>query len=165
MYKVDVIHPNGSRADLESIERQLYDCAREANEGVAEPPVGILTATHRDNWANAFEELMKSPTNVASFEAVKDALFVVCLDDYSAKHNADDAHQQFFHNGDGSNRWFDKAIQLIVTNNGRAGVNGEHSPADAVIPARLFEYAIQKWVLFFYYYSLLRKTKTLTINY
>lgn len=31
---------------------------------------------------------------------------------------------------DGHNRWFDKAIQLIVCENGRAGINMEHSGFD-----------------------------------
>jgi carnitine O-acetyltransferase len=28
----------------------------------------------------------------------------------------------------GHNRWFDKSIQLIVCENGKAGINMEHSP-------------------------------------
>lgn len=31
---------------------------------------------------------------------------------------------------DGHNRWFDKSIQLIVCDNGRAGINMEHSGFD-----------------------------------
>ena len=32
----------------------------------------------------------------------------------------------------GSNRWFDKSIQLICTNNGKAGLVGEHSMMDGM---------------------------------
>lgn len=32
----------------------------------------------------------------------------------------------------GHNRWFDKSIQLIVTNNGKAGLVGEHSMMDGM---------------------------------
>jgi Choline/Carnitine o-acyltransferase len=32
----------------------------------------------------------------------------------------------------GRNRWFDKSIQIIVTNNGKAGFLGEHSMMDGM---------------------------------
>ena len=48
------------------------------------------------------------------------------------------------HNFDGSNRWFDKPIQLIVANNGRAGVNAEHTPVDAMAAGRAFNYILEK---------------------
>lgn len=41
----------------------------------------------------------------------------------------------------GLNRWFDKAITLVVEPNGRAGLLGEHSPCDALIPSILAEFA------------------------
>jgi carnitine O-acetyltransferase len=66
-----------------------------------------------------------SKQNAENFKIIQDALFVLCLDDHSAPANLDKAHLQFFHNNDASNRWFDKAIQLIVASNGRAGINGE----------------------------------------
>lgn len=48
-----------------------------------------------------------------------------------------------FHGQEARNRWFDKSIQLIVENNGRAGVNGEHSPVDAIIPFNAFNHVLQ----------------------
>jgi len=41
-----------------------------------------------------------------------------------------------FH-GDGKNRWFDKSLQLIVFANGCAGINAEHSYADAMVMVNL----------------------------
>lgn len=66
-----------------------------------------------------------SARNAENFEVIRNALFVLCLDDHSAPANLDKAHLQFFHNNGAKNRWFDKAIQLIVASNGRAGINGE----------------------------------------
>ena len=65
------------------------------------------------------------PINQESLKTIEDALFVLCLDDYSVKPNPDFSHQQFFHSMNGRNRWFDKGIQIIVAPNGRAGANGE----------------------------------------
>ena len=35
------------------------------------------------------------------------------------------------------NRWFDKALSIFVETNGRAGMMGEHSPCDALLPCEL----------------------------
>lgn len=40
------------------------------------------------------------------------------------------------------NRWFDKGITLIVENNGRAGMMGEHSPVDALVPSIVADYSL-----------------------
>jgi carnitine O-acetyltransferase len=40
------------------------------------------------------------------------------------------------------NRWFDKAVTLIVESNTRAGAMGEHSPVDALVPSIVAEYAV-----------------------
>ena len=40
------------------------------------------------------------------------------------------------------NRWFDKPITLVVERNSRAGMTGEHSPVDALVPSIVAEYAL-----------------------
>lgn len=42
----------------------------------------------------------------------------------------------------GRNRWFDKAISVMVETNGRASLMGEHSPADALIPSYVVDHAV-----------------------
>jgi Choline/Carnitine o-acyltransferase len=89
-------------------------------------PITQLTAGDRDNWYNAHVHLSKlSKENVKSFKEIESALFAVCLDDTGVRKNIDESHLKFFHNRDASNRWFDKSIQLIISNSGRAGLNGE----------------------------------------
>lgn len=44
----------------------------------------------------------------------------------------------------GRNRWFDKAVSVLVETNGRAGIMGEHSPVDALIPSIAVEYVLDK---------------------
>lgn len=41
-------------------------------------------------------------------------------------------------------RWFDKMFQLIFFKNGRAGLNGEHTPLDAPALVRFFIFRIAK---------------------
>jgi carnitine O-acetyltransferase len=42
----------------------------------------------------------------------------------------------------GRSRWFDKSINMSVERDGRASVNGEHSPCEALIPAIAVDYAL-----------------------
>lgn len=42
----------------------------------------------------------------------------------------------------GRNRWFDKALTLIVESNTRAGAMGEHSFVDALVPSIVCDYAV-----------------------
>jgi hypothetical protein len=47
-----------------------------------------------------------------------------------------DAHVRNTSSGvNGLNRWFDKSLTVSIESNGRAGMNGEHSPCDALIPS------------------------------
>eukprot|EP00842_Homolaphlyctis_polyrhiza_P006421 jgi/Hompol1/6780/HPOL_005099-RA len=143
IYKVDVFQPDGTRVPLQEIERQLFAVGRDSLESEAQPAVGILTAGHRDKWFKAYSKMRElSPTNIASFDAINDALFALCLDDRSSHYNINASHHQIFHNYTGNNRWFDKAISFIVASNGQAGVNGEHTPADAVVPGNMMSYIV-----------------------
>mmetsp|Transcript_23857 Transcript_23857/g.52736 ORF Transcript_23857/g.52736 Transcript_23857/m.52736 type:complete len:671 (-) Transcript_23857:994-3006(-) len=112
--------------------------------------IGVLTSLGRKQWATAREEIIKySPVkNSESFEIVDSALFVLVLDDFVPK-NKDEAAANMLHgsyelsewktegyayanefqSGSCTNRWYDK-LQIIVTANGGAGINFEHSAID-----------------------------------
>ncbi|CAG8607451.1 18029_t:CDS:10 [Gigaspora rosea] len=132
----------GERVPIKEIKRQLQFVVDQVNNTTElQPPIGLLTGEHRDTWATARKNLESSSAeNKISFEAIDTALFGIALDDYPTDTDIDISHLNFFHAYNGRNRWFDKALQIIVANNGRAGVNGEHSPSDAVIPGRMFDY-------------------------
>lgn len=137
-YKVPVYRSDNSRLTNKELETLMMECVADANHSPNQKNIPILTAGHRDNWAEALEKLSKKPLNQEAHEAIRTALFAVCLDDRSSVGTPTACAGQFFHNYGGKNRWYDKAIQLIVSNNGRAGVNGEHTPCDAIIPATIF---------------------------
>ncbi len=122
--------------------RSLQNIINHENNNKSEGDgVGILTADDRDSWGEARELL--HPGNEDTFKAIENALFVVCLD--PAFHAATNLDEDRMHtltaqhavHGQGlgnctSNRWFDKAIQVFVTESGESGVSYEHSPAEAV---------------------------------
>jgi len=113
--------------------------------------LGVLTSLDRTQWAQAREEIIRHAptTNTESFAIVDSALFVLVLDDCSprTKHEAaanmlhgsyelaehhpeDSAYNAIeYQVGSCTNRWYDK-LQIIVTSDGGAGINFEHSAID-----------------------------------
>ncbi|KAJ1497780.1 hypothetical protein HMI55_005306 [Coelomomyces lativittatus] len=109
------------------------------NNHPQQPPIGVLTSENRDTWAHLRQLLMQHEKNRAHLECIESALFVASLDDTVSPAT----HDHFFHHH-GRNRWFDKSINLVVLPDGQAGVNGEHSPCDAVVPGKIFNWVVQK---------------------
>ncbi|ORZ31786.1 acyltransferase ChoActase/COT/CPT [Catenaria anguillulae PL171] len=145
LFRVPVFDVQGRRIAVEEIERMLAQVV----DQVTAPgfkhdfPVTVLTAEHRDTWAKARIHLLSlSPTNKASLSEVESALFTVSLDDFAPGPDLDEGHRVIAHALDGHNRWYDKALNVVVTANGRGGCNGEHSPQDALTPAIMFEHVL-----------------------
>lgn len=90
-------------------------------------------------WLQYRENLIKSsPENRQLLEKIESSDFVVCLDD-SKPITRDESSRACWH-GDGRNRFFDKPLQFIVFENGKAGFMGEHSCMDGMVTCRLNEY-------------------------
>ncbi|KAI9225849.1 MAG: acyltransferase ChoActase/COT/CPT [Piptocephalis tieghemiana] len=148
-FEVPVYSEKGERLSTESIERQLDQVVKmtekETSSDLKTPFPGILTTENRDVWAEAREKLHSlSHTNQNSLTAIDQALFAVCLDKEGADMSTTEFAAQLFHANGGRNRWYDKTLQLILAPDGKAGVNGEHSAADAVIPGNFFNWMIQE---------------------
>lgn len=107
----------------------------------ASPPIGALTCDNRDIWAaNRDEILNASPKNAALLRKLESAAFLLCLDD-GRPVTKDEVSRACWH-GDGENRWFDKSLQFIVFENGKAGFCGEHSLMDATPTARMCDFVV-----------------------
>lgn len=129
-FRLDVLGPDGTPHSLADLAAGLR-AVREIGAEPAAPgtSVGHLTTMARAEWAAARAELLAAhPDNAAALDTVETALFCVCLEDVAPA----DAHQAgdelLF--GDRGNRWFDKALSLIVFADGRAGINVEHCELD-----------------------------------
>ncbi|OBZ72572.1 Choline O-acetyltransferase [Grifola frondosa] len=127
-------------------------------------PIGVLTTDERGRWAENLQYLLSlSPTNHQSFNAINSSVFAVSLDHYTYALSDSSsgsplplpppdspleltAHLHNVRSGRGDrpvhNRWYDKPIDLVVECNTRAGVLGEHSPCDALVPSIIAEYAV-----------------------
>ncbi|POM22384.1 Choline/Carnitine o-acyltransferase [Actinomadura rubteroloni] len=130
MFRMDVIGPDGvphTPADLAAGLRAVRkEGAARAAAGTAP---GHLTTKARAAWAASRAALLAlDPANADALDTVETALFCVCLDDVAPK----DDHEATDHllHGDSGNRWFDKAVSLIVFADGSAGINIEHCGLD-----------------------------------
>jgi carnitine O-acetyltransferase len=93
---------------------------------------------------DVFRQLISmDAVNHEILQRIEKAMFVVCLDDATPQ----SYDEQAFHiiGGDANNRWFDKVCQLIIFSNGKAGINGEHSPLDATVYVPLLEFVLIKY--------------------
>ncbi|ORZ34834.1 acyltransferase ChoActase/COT/CPT [Catenaria anguillulae PL171] len=138
IFKLPILGDKGQRPSVATIHDMLKSITRLATTATPQPPVGLLTAEDRDLWAKSRLDLeLASDRNRTTFRDIDSALFAVALDDSTGGLSPEATHGQIFHNH-GRNRWFDKPIVLCVLPTGRAGVNGEHTPSDAVVPGAVF---------------------------
>lgn len=121
-------------------------------------PFGVFTTESRRVWANIRDYVFQSsdPANWKNLKIIDSALFVICLDDVSfgsGQKNelvksllcgtsdihldpSNTARPFGVQRGTCLNRWYDK-LQLIVSRDGKAGINFEHTGIDGHTVLRL----------------------------
>ncbi|XP_062920300.1 carnitine O-palmitoyltransferase 2, mitochondrial isoform X1 [Mobula hypostoma] len=97
-------------------------------------PLGYLTSEHRDVWSSLRQRLLEAG-NKEALNKIDSAVFCVCLDDITIKDHRELSHNML--HGNGLNRWYDKSFSFILTKDGSASVNFEHSWGDGVAVLRL----------------------------
>ncbi|KAM3822066.1 palmitoyl thioesterase CPT1C [Vipera latastei] len=107
-----------------------------------------MTAGERDSWARARNTYFQSGINKESLNIIEKAAFFLTLDTSEQglrgpnPGQALDVYAKSLLHGHCCDRWFDKSFNLIVYRNGKAGINAEHSWADAPIVGHLWEYTL-----------------------
>ena len=129
IYVLDVVAENGiphSYTDIEAGMAAILEASAGARD---ERSVGHLTTMRRAEWAKTREILKSaSPQNQDNLDLIETALFAINLDDVTPENDLE-ACDDLLHGGPG-NRWYDTALQLIVFENGMAGINIEHCGLD-----------------------------------
>ncbi|WWC92892.1 uncharacterized protein L201_007854 [Kwoniella dendrophila CBS 6074] len=163
VYSVDIFSlnsPDGipeplSPSEIEQrIKAAVSDAKSRKDGGKKASQVGVLTADERDNWTKNREHLvLLSPENRSTLNSISTSLLALSLDPYTLPSTSSDdplrlpsVDSQIRNTASGidgaRNRWFDKAVSVMVEANGRAGIMGEHSPVDALIPSIVGEYVL-----------------------
>jgi carnitine O-acetyltransferase len=132
-FAVDFIDKStGLPYPIDVLEDRLMKCIRIADdESGAEPlELGWLTSQDRDSWADARDEMIRvgGSKMEEALELLESGAFMLNLDDEEVVSRKQCA-ELFLHGNisSGHNRWFDKSIQILCGNNGKAGLCGEHS--------------------------------------
>ncbi len=137
LYRLEVTDTAGRMRSIESLGRaiqQLLDTAPAKG-----PDIGICSTADRDTTASLHQQLMQSAVNADSYRLVRDALFLLVLDEESKD------KQEFLHNLllSGHNRWYDKPVQLVITPDGYLGVNIEHAGLDGTTCLGILDQLLQ----------------------
>lgn len=122
-----------SRAVLEDLISQVVEQPTPDNT----LKLGWLTSWNRDEWAHTRKLLLKEGGSKMkkALERLEGALLVINLDIGTKAESLQHQAETFWHGGmAGGNRWWDKSIQLAVTEDGSWSYLGEHSMADGLLP-------------------------------
>ncbi|RVE42779.1 hypothetical protein evm_012563 [Chilo suppressalis] len=135
-YTFDLFDVNGNLLSPGEILGNLTKIVNDATP-FNDYPVGVLTCQNRDTWAKQ-RDYLEATGNKNVLHKIDTGILNLVLDKEVLN---DDKHQilKHFLHGDGLNRWFDKSISVIITNDGYSGVNFEHSWGDGVAVLRFFE--------------------------
>lgn len=118
----------------------IQDSLQTPSNEVAKSSFGVLTTENRRVWARIRHSptILENANNNEILSIVDSALFVICLDDLVLLDLSDLAKNMLcglsivdngVQVGTCTNRWYDK-LQIIITQNGKAGINFEHTGVD-----------------------------------
>lgn len=119
-YKLDFKN-NLLEISVHKLKKTLQLIIQNARLSKPEITIGLLTALPRSRWSKIYEQLDSDPIN--------SALLFVAIDLESFPTNRQEKVNLISHQNP-ENRWYDKSHQIIVSENGKAGINRDHTLVD-----------------------------------
>lgn len=118
----------------------IQDSMKTPINEIAKSSFGVLTTENRRVWAKIrnLSTIVNNANNNEILLIIDSALFVICLDDIMINDLSELSQNMLcglsildrgVQVGTCTNRWYDK-LQIIVTKNGKAGINFEHTGVD-----------------------------------
>mmetsp|Transcript_46605 Transcript_46605/g.109603 ORF Transcript_46605/g.109603 Transcript_46605/m.109603 type:complete len:811 (-) Transcript_46605:274-2706(-) len=129
------------RAFPHEIEVQMAKIIEDADKNPApagENALAALTGWKRDGWAQARKTFFWAEPNRSSLEIVEKASMHMHLETRAPSDLTEQAKMLI--NNDGKSLWFDKSLSFVAFANGKGGLNAEHSYADALTTAHMWEW-------------------------
>lgn len=130
IFSCTVLDENMEPLTPPEIEWQLQEILSKANS----PGIGIgsLTGEKRDTWHELRERLISlDRNNQKNLELIETSLFALVLDENVPETDTEVCKHAI--HGDLKNRWFDKAISILVFKSGRLASHCDHAPFDGVV--------------------------------
>ncbi|UYV77454.1 CRAT [Cordylochernes scorpioides] len=147
-FRIDAYHPDGSPLSPNQFFTALSQVVKMSPE-VGEP-LGLLTTENRDVWVRCHRKLQEDRESWNSIDQIQKSIFILCLDRPVPPMDTDQTTHALMccYTGassayNGGNRWYDKCIQLLVSEDGILGMTVEHSPAEGY-PNTIIINAIQE---------------------
>ncbi|MEU5264430.1 choline/carnitine O-acyltransferase [Amycolatopsis sp. NPDC021455] len=122
-FRMDVIAEDGRPYSAAQIADGLRAILKDDHR--TDVPAGHFTTKARAEWAASRAALLEAG-NADALETIETALFCLCLDDFTPSNTLEAGDRLLY----GDNRWYDKAVSLIVFEDGTAGINVEHCELD-----------------------------------
>ncbi|XP_055934955.1 carnitine O-palmitoyltransferase 1, liver isoform-like isoform X2 [Argiope bruennichi] len=149
-YKLDICDAKNQFLAPTTLEEQLNWIVKDATmhaetQSETETSVAALTTLKRNQWASIRQKYMNAGVNKETRRLIERSIFVLTLTDYEPKNLTEKG--KFLLHGDGKSIWFDKSFHLIIFGNGAAGLNCEHTVADAPAMAHMWEYILSREVI------------------
>lgn len=163
MYCVPIRADDRGRLSEDEIASQLLHILSDA-PCLAQnpPPIGLLTAEPRSIWARDRINILQDEINRRNIELIEESLVLICLDEplpvqynatgfnganqvghFAGSRDETNMAHQMIHGGGShvntANRWFDKTMQLIISNDGVWGLCYEHSTSEGIAVVQLLE--------------------------
>ncbi|XP_076455355.1 uncharacterized protein LOC143289937 [Babylonia areolata] len=148
-YRVDVEQDGVTLSEGELFSQLCKVVSAADRHAAGSPPVGVLTAIDRSAWAEARERLAAAGENSSHLDTIENSLFILCLDTPVKRSSSSSAREgvnekeeeeltnlaQYALHGQGTdfnscNRWFDKPMQWILSEDGTFVGVGEHSASE-----------------------------------
>lgn len=144
-YWFDVLDSNNELIMLEqdlivNFTSIIHDSLSTPISEIAKSSFGVLTTENRRVWSKIRHSptIVNNANNNEILSLIDSALFVICLDDIKLNDLSDLSKNMLcglsildkgVQVGTCTNRWYDK-LQIIITQNGKAGINFEHTGVD-----------------------------------
>uniref|UniRef100_V5I5I7 carnitine O-palmitoyltransferase n=2 Tax=Ixodes ricinus TaxID=34613 RepID=V5I5I7_IXORI len=147
-YKLEVYDSTNQILFPTTLEHQIEWIMKDAEQHTpteAETSLAALTSLDRPTWARIRNKYFLAGVNKESLDAIEKATFFVSMNDLEPS-GLNERGKYLLH-GDGKSIWFDKSLNVQVFKNAHAGMNCEHSMADAPAMAHMWEYALTREVL------------------
>ena len=144
-YQIELEEPL-IKSPLPRIRTTLQAIVEDSHRSYREPPLGILTSLPRNSWSESYLNQSEK------FDRINRAILVIALDLHEFPATRTEMMWLISH-GNPENRWYDKSHQIIVTGNGKAGINRDHTSVDGATCGRYLSEIFQRAIH-------IRKTET-----
>lgn len=140
-FALDLISNEGTAHSFNDITAGLFAIVEASTEKDNDHSIGHFTTMPRAEWAKTRKALLEvNADNRAALDSIETALFVINLDEANPQTELE-ACDDLLHGGPG-NRYYDKALQLIIFKNGWAGINIEHCGLDGTTILNFVDYIL-----------------------